>query len=492
MESPITTLTNAIKHWAYDVFSAKEATADAQATADEARAAAGDAQAMASVTVVTLTEAEDGTVTADMTVDEVAELVGSGRRVVAVTPFYNRVTIDQVTKTTSNRNSVLGTLLNGNVTTRVTGAVLVSGDKWTASETDVNTADRTYVGDFYISVDASNGAIKTSGPHSDGTSRSRTMALATDLTSLSTRVDALEGAGGGGTGADWNAAEGEAGYIANKPFGKAVKEISVTVEAETPTVLEWFKLFDIGDTVTITVDGVEHVLVAFDYNDAAFIGEAFENLGDGTGLEWTVGCDPYTGEVLFYSTNSHTVSYVGEVVTKISDDLLDIKSIDGYPVIYIEDLLPTHTTTVGEITIANNYPTELTSKMSVEELLAYIELFKNQTIVLSRSGEYTPGPAGALLKEEGIVFSCIFNQTTASGVPVGNGQYYPGFEQVLYKYKITIVDGVVKTVAGSTKKWPTPYASTDNEPMRMMAPDGTVFEVRVTNEGTLSITAEEQ
>lgn len=198
MESPITTLTNAIKHWAYDVFSAKEATADAQATADEARAAAGDAQAMASVTVVTLTEAEDGTVTADMTVDEVAELVGSGRRVVAVTPFYNRVTIDQVTKTTSNRNSVLGTLLNGNVTTRVTGAVLVSGDKWTASETDVNTADRTYVGDFYISVDASNGAIKTSGPHSDGTSRSRTMALATDLTALSTRVDALEGAGGGG------------------------------------------------------------------------------------------------------------------------------------------------------------------------------------------------------------------------------------------------------------------------------------------------------
>lgn len=191
---PISTLINAVMHWASNVFSTKEATAGVKATADAA-------QAMADVTVVTLTEAEDGTVTADMTIDEVAELVRGGRRVVAVVPSGHNVQLTQVGTTRQGKNTVFGALLYNGTVINVDGTVYSSGDTWTVNETTVNTAAVTYVGDFNIQVDASNGAIKTAGPHSDGTIRSRTMALATDLTSLATRVDALEGAGGGGAGA---------------------------------------------------------------------------------------------------------------------------------------------------------------------------------------------------------------------------------------------------------------------------------------------------
>lgn len=190
---PISTLINAVMHWASNVFSTKEATAGVKATADAA-------QAMADVTVVTLTEAEDGTVTADMTIDEVAELVRGGRRVVAVVPSGHNVQLTQVGTTRQGKNTVFGALLYNGTVINVDGTVYSSGDTWTVNETTVNTAAVTYVGDFNIQVDASNGAIKTAGPHSDGTIRSRTMALATDLTSLTTRVDALEGAGGGGAG----------------------------------------------------------------------------------------------------------------------------------------------------------------------------------------------------------------------------------------------------------------------------------------------------
>lgn len=184
---PISTLINAVMHWASGAFSTKEATADAQATADAA-------QAMAGVVVVTLTEAEDGTVTADMTVDEVAELVEGGRRVVAVTPFSNRVAIEQASKTTSDRNMVLGTLLSNSVATTVAGTVLASGDEWTVGETAVNTATDTTLGDFTVSVDSANGALETFGNATDGGIRSRTMALATDLEALEARVAALEAA----------------------------------------------------------------------------------------------------------------------------------------------------------------------------------------------------------------------------------------------------------------------------------------------------------
>ena len=71
---------------------------------------------------------------------------------------------------------------------------------------------------------------------------------------------------------------------------KGMKEFTVETEGSYTYLGDDFPNFDEGDTVTVTVDGVEHSLVAFwdDDQDGAAIGDASDVLAAGTGLGWQI------------------------------------------------------------------------------------------------------------------------------------------------------------------------------------------------------------
>lgn len=94
------------------------------------------------------------------------------------------------------------------------------------------------------------------------------------------------------------------------------KEVTVECDTAYDNELEGFPVFAVGDTVNVKVDGVEYSLVAFD-GGAPMVGDTMEQLQTGTGeYGWLLGGDEATG-VLFFCVDSHTVSYVCEVVHKI-------------------------------------------------------------------------------------------------------------------------------------------------------------------------------
>lgn len=120
--------------------------------------------------------------------------------------------------------------------------------------------------------------------------------------------------GGSAVQHDWNQNDPSApDYIKNKPF---YSEMLETVVEAQDTDLVGFPVFKVGDTVVVKVDGVEHKLVAFDDEGCAAIGNTFADLDEGVGqFGWQIYCDQNT--VIFYSQDTHTVSYKAEVVHKM-------------------------------------------------------------------------------------------------------------------------------------------------------------------------------
>lgn len=100
------------------------------------------------------------------------------------------------------------------------------------------------------------------------------------------------------------------------------KEVTVESKADESTWLEGFPAFAVGDTVTVKVDGVEYSLVAFD-DGVPVVGDSNEAYDSGNiKYGWCVACFPEDGTVDFYGINSHTVSYVCEVVHKIDEKFI--------------------------------------------------------------------------------------------------------------------------------------------------------------------------
>lgn len=126
------------------------------------------------------------------------------------------------------------------------------------------------------------------------------------------RLVALESGGGV---ADWNQNDSTAAdYVKNRPFYSETK--NMTVEDATDVVLSGFRVFAVGDTVTVNVDGVEHSLVAYDDEGCAIIGDTYSSIENGEGqFGWLIYVDIET--VWFYSTEAHTVSYLGIIHHKI-------------------------------------------------------------------------------------------------------------------------------------------------------------------------------
>ena len=102
--------------------------------------------------------------------------------------------------------------------------------------------------------------------------------------------------------------------LKDKPFYTEMEETTVEAFSETP--LDGFPVFTVGDTVTVKVDGVEHSLVAFEDVGVIVIGDSSAELQSGNGVfGWAVIC--FFEGVVFFSSNSHTVTYKKEIVHEI-------------------------------------------------------------------------------------------------------------------------------------------------------------------------------
>ena len=114
-----------------------------------------------------------------------------------------------------------------------------------------------------------------------------------------------------GVQSDWNQNDDtQPDYVKNRPFYSEYG--IVTVENVSYTKLNGFPIFAVGDTVTVTVDGVEHSLVAYDDDGFTAIGDSYINVENGEGqFGWQFSVQTYS--VFFYAKEAHTVSYLASV-----------------------------------------------------------------------------------------------------------------------------------------------------------------------------------
>ena len=127
--------------------------------------------------------------------------------------------------------------------------------------------------------------------------------------------------------ADWNQNdETAADFVKNRPFYSETG--NVTVENAVEVELNRFPVFEVGDTVTVNVDGVEHSLVAYDDDGDVAIGDTYSSIENG---EWQLGWNIYVDvdEVYFYATEAHTVSYLGIRHHKLDKKYMPDEVLDG-------------------------------------------------------------------------------------------------------------------------------------------------------------------
>lgn len=146
----------------------------------------------------------------------------------------------------------------------------------------------------------------------------------------------VPGEGLGGGGADWNAAEGEPGYIANKPFGQVngimVHETSVSAADQYDyTVISKINgPFIDGGVYTVTLNGVVYECTAWnDGYGAVYIGNG-NIFGIEKGDDSPFVCDSYPNGEIGFNANSageYTVSISGPYVKQIEPSSVNLNSV---------------------------------------------------------------------------------------------------------------------------------------------------------------------
>lgn len=215
---PIETLIQAIKHWSLGVFSSKDATRQAQATAGAAQASADLAYEVAESARATAGAAQstadaalpyaDAYVTHqavyewDGSTDDRDTFVHNGADYYKISDDV--FMFDSVTAAASTRNdtgATLDDLYNGVNCFMAAGAIVVM-------QPGTCKLAMTQGGSYLQEFTAPSAGVYlykySDANYARGLTldyKTATFARSSDLTSLSTRVDALEGAGGGGTGA---------------------------------------------------------------------------------------------------------------------------------------------------------------------------------------------------------------------------------------------------------------------------------------------------
>lgn len=131
-------------------------------------------------------------------------------------------------------------------------------------------------------------------------------------------------AGGGGSSVQPDLSQNDptaADYVKGRTHWEETENAVVEYSAGDSCRLDGFPTFEIGDTVTINIDGVEHSLVAFNLFDGPAIGDTIDEIMGGTGQ---FGWQLYVSSdgIAFTSTASHTIAYTKKVVHKLDEKFL--------------------------------------------------------------------------------------------------------------------------------------------------------------------------
>lgn len=177
------------------------------------------------------------------------------------------------------------------------------------------------------------------------------------------------GGEGGGVQPDWNQNDSTAAdYVKNRPFYKEPE--TITVDNVQEAVLEGFPVFAVGDTVTVSVDGVEYSLVAYDDNGDVTIGDSYSSLESGEGqLGWQINVN---GSVVYlYAKEAHTVSFysVDIVYHTIDSAYLPTIPADKLPTIPVIEF----TTSITDNIANDKQPSFTVSNLSYSEIYAIVE-----------------------------------------------------------------------------------------------------------------------
>ena len=122
---------------------------------------------------------------------------------------------------------------------------------------------------------------------------------------------------------DPNAAD----YVKNRTHYAEEVEKVIDYLPDSDGVLDGFPRFDIGDTLVVRVDGVEHSLVAFDDGGLPTIGDLEDDIINGSGqFGWSI--NTYTDGVDFWALEPHTVSYTAETVHKLDYKFLPVAGLE--------------------------------------------------------------------------------------------------------------------------------------------------------------------
>lgn len=130
-------------------------------------------------------------------------------------------------------------------------------------------------------------------------------------------ANAPGGGGSGGGSADWNASEGEAGHVKNKPFYEETNAVPVMDMDVTTTYFKVFRNIDAsrivaGNTYAVTFDGKTYNCAAFEADGITALGNgvlADGQFGDGENTPFLVTSSKSDrASVKFLDLKKHTIS----------------------------------------------------------------------------------------------------------------------------------------------------------------------------------------
>lgn len=180
------------------------------------------------------------------------------------------------------------------------------------------------------------------------------------------------------------------------PEGYPKKEVITIKKEGSDVALKNFPDFAVGDTVTVTVDGVEYSLVAFD-NGIPTIGDTYDELEQGNGAYGWQICS-YSEEICFYANEIRTVSYQYVVISPMD-----------------EKFLPDSVKSGGGLVITNDEDGNYLANMSFDEAYAAIASGVMPVYISSEDGIGTVFRCAGIRLKPGTYIRMDFESSLSSG-----------------------------------------------------------------------------
>lgn len=215
-------------------------------------------------------------------------------------------------------------------------------------------------------------------------------------------------------------------YVKNRTHYEETAE--KTVEGTGEFILEGFSTFEVGDTVTIKVDGVEYSLVAFLDDGYVTIGDVCTDVDSGTGeFGWNVYISD-SAEVIFYSKNNNRkVSFLTNIIHKLDMKYLP-DGVGGGGMFVIETTSEDGLTYIPSV----SYNEAMTAFLSGKSLYLHVNIWGGELIPLHCE------------RDTDFVWTLLsFNEDTLTVIAISF--VWEGFQSTIYR---SGVQGQLQPVMG--------------------------------------------